>query len=281
VSLRGRLERVAAGAVSSPVLSRLAGRLADLEAPAAVLQPLLRGYVRFYGVDLAEAAEPLEAYRSFNAFFTRRLKEGRRPLPADDSVIVSPADSLLTSIGPVPADGRLEQVKGRMYALDELLGSPEEGARFRSGVQATLYLSPSMYHRVHAPLDACVRAWTYVPGRLYPVNAMSVRTVDRLFARNERVAVFLESEAVGSVALVMVGAANVGRITLSFAPLVTNTGAPSGTFRPSSEIRLRRGDELGAFNLGSTVVLLAADGRLRPLAAAGQLVRVNGPLLGT
>lgn len=280
MSLRGALERLAAGTVSSPVLSRLTGRLADLEVPAGMLQPLLRAYARFYGVDLAEAAEPLEAHRTFNGFFTRRLKEGLRPLPEDASVVVSPSDSLLTSIGPVPADGRLEQVKGRTYALDELLGSSEEAARFRGGVQATLYLSPSMYHRVHAPLEAQVRAWTYRPGRLYPVNAMSVRRVDRLFARNERVAIFLESEAYGSVALVMVGAANVGRMSLAFAPLVTNTGAPSGTFRPSSETRLRRGAELGVFNLGSTVVLLLADGRFEPRAAAGQLVRVNAPLFG-
>ncbi len=278
MSLRDVLDRMAAGAVSSPNLSRVAGRLADLEAPAAILQPLLRAYSRFYGVDLSEAAEPLVAHRTFNAFFTRRLKEGVRPLPADGAVIVSPADSLLTSIGPVPADGRLEQVKGRTYALDDLLGSPEEGRRFRGGVQATLYLSPGMYHRVHAPLDARVRSWTYLPGRLYPVNAMSVRTVDRLFARNERVAVFLESETFGSVALVMVGAANVGRMTLAFAPLVTNTGAPSGTSRPSSETRLPRGAELGTFNLGSTVVLLLADGRVRPRAAPGDVVRVNGPL---
>jgi phosphatidylserine decarboxylase len=104
--------------------------------------------------------------------------------------------------------------------------------------------------------------------------------VDRLFVRNERVAVFLESEAFGSVALVMVGAANVGRMSLAFAPLVTNTGAPPGTFRPSSETRLGRGAELGVFNLGSTVVLLLADGRLEPRAAAGRLVRVNAPLFG-
>jgi phosphatidylserine decarboxylase len=184
----------------------------------------------------------------------------------------------LTSIGPVPADGRLEQVKGRTYAIDELLGSAEEGARFRAGVHATLYLSPSMYHRVHAPLDSLVRAWTYVPGRLYPVNSMSVRRVDRLFGRNERVAVFLESERFGSVALVMVGATNVGRMSLAFAPLVTNSGAPAGTFRPASETRLLRGAELGAFNLGSTVVLLLASGGLRPLVSPGQLVRVNAPL---
>jgi phosphatidylserine decarboxylase len=278
VSLRHLRDRVAAGAVSHPLLSRLAGRLADLKPPPAVLRPLLRAYVRLYGVDMAEAAEPLEAYPSFNAFFTRRLKPGRRPLPAEPGVLVSPADSRLTSVGPVPDHGELEQVKGRTYALSELLGSVEEAACFRGGVQATLYLSPSMYHRVHSPLDGRVRAWTYRPGRLFPVNAFSVRSVDRLFTRNERVVVFLDSDAFGPVALVMVGAANVGRMTLSFAPLATNTGAPAGTVRPPQEILLRRGDELGAFNLGSTVVLLAADGRLEPLARPGDLVRVNQPL---
>jgi phosphatidylserine decarboxylase len=278
VSLRGVLERAAAAAVSFPPSSRLLGRLSEMKAPAVLLRPLLRGYVRLYGVDVQEAADPLEAFPTFNAFFTRRLRSGARPLPADESVIVSPADSLLTSVGRVPADGRLEQVKGRTYAIEELLGSAEEGARFREGVQATLYLSPSMYHRVHCPLDARVRAWSYIPGRLFPVNAFSVRSVEGLFVRNERVAVFLESEDLGQVALVMVGAANVGRMTLSFAPLVTNADASAGTFRPSSEIRLRRGDELGAFNLGSTVVLLAADGRLEPLASPGQIVRVNSAL---
>jgi phosphatidylserine decarboxylase len=278
LSLRGVLERVAAGAVSFPLSSRVLGRLSEMKPPPAVLRPLLRGYVRLYGVDLQEAADSFDSFPTFNAFFTRRLKAGARPLPADETVIVSPADSLLTSVGPVPADGRLEQVKGRTYSIDELLGSRDEGARFRGGIQATLYLSPSMYHRVHTPIDARVRAWTYVPGRLFPVNAFSVRAIEGLFVRNERVAVFLESEAVGSFALVMVGAANVGRMTLAFAPLVTNAGRAGGTSVPSTEIRLRRGDELGAFNLGSTVVLLAADGRLKPLATAGELVKVNAGL---
>lgn len=243
-----------------------------------MLRPLLRTYVRTYGVDLQEAADPLEAFASFNAFFTRRLKPGVRPLPADEGVVVSPSDSLLTSVGPIPPDGRLEQVKGRTYTIDDLLGAPEEGARFRGGVHATLYLSPSMYHRVHSPVDARVRAWSYIPGRLFPVNAFSVRAIPGLFVRNERLAVFLDTDAFGPVALVMVGAANVGRMTLAFAPLVTNTGAPAGVRVPASVIRLRRGDELGAFNLGSTVVLLLADPRAKPLAAAGELVRVNAPL---
>jgi len=278
VSLRDLRDRVAAGALSHPGPSRLVGRLADLKLPPVLLRPLLLAYVRLYGVDMGEAAEPLDAYATFNAFFTRRLKEGCRPLPSEAGVLVSPADSRLTSIGPVPAEGRLEQVKGRPYALDELLGSAEEAARFRAGVHATLYLSPSMYHRVHSPVDGRVRSWSHLPGRLFPVNPRAVRTVDRLFARNERVAIFLESDLLGHVAVIMVGATNVGRITLSFAPLATNMGMPGGTFRPEREIRLRRGDELGAFNLGSTVVLVGADGRLAPMTHAGEIVRVNQAL---
>ncbi len=278
MSLRDLRDRGLAQAFSSPGLSRLVGRLADLRVPRALLRPLLRAYVRLYRVDLAEAAEPLEAYATFNAFFTRRLKSGLRPLPAEAGTLVSPSDSRLTSIGPVPADGRLEQVKGRTYALGELLGSDDEADRFRGGRQATLYLSPGMYHRVHSPVDGRVRAWTYLPGRLFPVNAPSVRVVDRLFVRNERVAIFFEGDVFGDVAVVMVGAANVGRMTLAFAPLVTNAGAEGGTFRPSQEIRSSRGDELGAFNLGSTVVLLAADPRLEALAAGGQVVCVNQAL---
>ncbi len=278
MSLRGLLERVAAGAVSFPLSSRLVGHFAEARLPAVMLRPLLHGYVRAFGVDMQEAADPVESFPSFNAFFTRRLKPGTRPLPTEETVVVSPADSLLTSVGPVPPDGRLEQVKGRTYAIDDLLGSADEGARFRGGVQATLYLSPSMYHRVHSPVDARVRAWVYIPGRLFPVNAFSVRAVPGLFVRNERVVVFIETAAFGPVALVMVGAANVGRMTLAFAPLITNTGIPAGLHVPTTEIRLRRGNELGAFNVGSTVVLLLADPRFKPLAAPGDLVRVNAPL---
>jgi len=274
VSLRGVWHRLVSEAVSSPALSRLTGRLAALRAPAFLLQPLLRAYVRFYGVDIKEAAQPLHAFPTFNAFFTRRLRDGLRPLPAEEGV-VSPADARLATIGAVPKDGRLEQVKGRTYAIDELLGSAEEAALFRGGAQATLYLSPSMYHRVHAPVDGRVVSLRHLSGRLYPVNPGAVRSVDRVFVRNERLVVSLDGGSLGSVAVVLVGAANVGRITLAFAPLVTNTGGPGTFVRLTNEVRLRRGDELGAFNLGSTVVVLLADPRLVPAAVAGELVRVH------
>jgi phosphatidylserine decarboxylase len=275
---REALERLAASLVSFPALSRATGHLADLRLPRFVLRPLLLLYVRAFGVDLGEAAEPLESFATFNAFFTRRLREGARPLAGGEGVVVSPSDSRLSVIGAVPPHGRLEQVKGLDYSVEALLGSAEDAAPFREGLHATLYLSPAMYHRVHAPVDGRVVAWRYVPGRLFPVNGAGVRSVPGLFTRNERVAVLMDSEAHGPVAVVLVGAANVGRMSLSFADLVTNRGRPAARVVPTEPVALKRGDEMGVFNLGSTVVLLLADSALAPAAAVGDLVRVGQAL---
>jgi phosphatidylserine decarboxylase len=254
------------------------GRLSDLRLPPAILAPAIRAYARAFGADLSEAALPPEAYTSFDAFFTRRLREGARPIASGAGVVVSPSDSRLSAIGPVPADGRLEQVKGSSYSIEALLGSAEDAAPFRQGAHATLYLSPAMYHRVHSPVDGRVVAWRYVPGRLFPVNGAGVRSVPGLFTRNERVVLFVDSEAHGPVAVVLVGAANVGRMSLAFADLVTNRGRPGGKTVPAEPVAVRRGDEVGAFHLGSTVVLLLADPGLRPAVAAGDLVRVGQAL---
>lgn len=272
------LERIAVTAVSSPRLSRIVGRLSDLRLPRPIRVPLIQAYARAYGVDLGEAELPPSAYASFNAFFTRRLREGARPIESASGVVVSPSDSRLSAIGQIPRDGRLEQIKGDTYGIEALLGSGEQAARFGVGVAATLYLSPAMYHRVHSPVDGEIVGWRYVPGRLFPVNAAGVRSVPGLFTRNERVSVLVETAAHGLVAVVLVGAANVGRIGLAFADLVTNRGHAPGAFRPQAPIPVRRGDELGAFNLGSTVVLLVADPGLVPAAKAGDLVRLGRPL---
>jgi phosphatidylserine decarboxylase len=277
--LREATERGFATLVSSPGLSRLTGRLADIRLPRALLGPVIRGYSRLYGVDLGEAAEPVEAFSTFNAFFTRRLREGARPVDSRPGTVVSPSDSRLSGLGGVPGDCRLEQVKGRTYALEALLGSPGEAAPFRGGCHATLYLSPAMYHRVHSPVRGRVVAWRYVPGRLFPVNGPAVGSVEGLFTRNERVIVFVESEDHGPVAVVLVGAANVGRITLRFTDLVTNSGAPPARVEPRTPIPLERGEEMGTFNLGSTVVLLVGDPGLVPVdETPGRLVRVGEAL---
>jgi len=272
-------ERMFATAVSPPRLSRLAGWLADLRLPAPVLVPVIRAWSRVYGADLSEAARPIEAFRTFNAFFTRALRDGARPIDDGPGVVASPSDSRLSDRGAVPVDGRLEQVKGEGYSLEALLGSPEEAELFAHGLHATLYLSPGMYHRVHAPVDGHIVGWRYIPGRLFPVNRLAVRSVPGLFTRNERVVVFLEAEGLGPVAVVLVGATNVGRITLGFTDLSTNAGAAAVRADPPAPIPVRRGDELGVFNLGSTVVLLVADSALAPAdVSPGALVRMGEAL---
>jgi phosphatidylserine decarboxylase len=272
------LKRVWLRTLSRPRLSRIVMGLADRRVPGALLRPFLRGYVRLYRVDMEEAAEPLSSYESFNAFFTRRLRDGARPVDTSPGTLVSPSDSRLSSIGSVPPDGRLEQVKGRTYGLDALLGGPE-AAEFAGGAQATLYLSPAMYHRVHAPVGGRIRCWRYQPGRLFPVNELAVRLVPDLFAVNERVAIVIDSDDLGPVAVVMVGATNVGRMTLSFDALATNAGLPATFVRPAAPIPVERGQELGAFNLGSTVVVLVGRGEgLRAQAAPGGLVKMGQAL---
>jgi len=277
--VRERAEWLAATLVSAPVLSRVTGRLSDLRLPPALLLPLIRAYTHAFGVDLEEAAEPIERHRTFNGFFTRRLREAARPIDTSAGTLVSPCDARLSVIGAVPPDGRLEQVKGSHYSLEALLGSAEDAEPFRNGSHATLYLSPAMYHRVHAPVDGYVRAWRYVPGRLFPVNGAGVRAIPGLFTRNERVCILCDSEAHGRVAVVMVGAANVGRISLSFADLVTNRGAAAARVLAQWPIPVAPGDELGIFKIGSTVGLLVADPALAPAGpSAGDLVHMGRPL---
>ena len=262
-----------------PTISNTMARLADARLPPSLLRRLIKGYIRVYRVDMSEVAEPIESFPTFNHFFTRRLRSGARPVAAEPGVVVAPADSKVSSIGSLPREGRLDQIKGRSYEIAALLGSPEDAAAFAAGVHSTLYLSPSMYHRVHSPVDGHIVSWRYIPGRLYPVNSLAVRHVPGLFAVNERVSVLIETKDHGRVAVVLVGAANVGRISLAFSTLMTNTGGGALLETPATPIPIRRGDELGAFNLGSTVVLLIADPRLEPAdLAPGDLVRMGRPL---
>ena len=265
--------------LSRPSLSRRVGRAAEVRLPGPVLRALIAAYARFYGVDLAESAEPVASFRTFDEFFTRRLCEGARPVDTTAGVIVAPCDARLYGLGRIPEDRRLEQIKGRTYSLDALLGDARLAAKLKGGVHATLYLSPGMYHRVHWPVDGRVVAWQRIPGRLYPVNAMAVRHVDRLFAVNQRVVVEVDSPTFGPMAVVLVGATNVGRISLTFESMGAPPSIYSDRVEPSRPVDARRGAELGAFHLGSTVVLLVGDPRLASSGpVAGELVKMGEPL---
>ena len=159
------------------------------------LRATMRWYVRRYGVRMEEAAESdIEAYPNFNSFFTRALRDGMRPLPEDPRLPCCPVDGYVSQVGRI-RNGRLFQAKGRLFSLVELLGGDEaRAAPFENGEFATLYLSPGDYHRIHMPLSGRLQGMVYVPGRLFSVGPVCVRDIPRLFARNERVACFFETD---------------------------------------------------------------------------------------
>ena len=262
-------------------LSRGLGRLASRPAARAVVQQAIDLYVKVYGVDLAEADAPPDGFRTFDEFFTRALVEGARPIAGGEQTLVSPADGRVEDLGPVEPGARIH-VKGSEYGVGELLGDPRDGARFEGGTFAVVYLSPRDYHRVHAPVAGSVLAVRHVGGTLLPVNSFGVLAYPKLFARNERVAVFQRSEAHGEVATIMVGAVGVGRISLSFDPsIMTNVGRGPTTLRydPSDAPYLERGDELGKFHLGSTaIVITGPDHPVELAVAAGDIVRMGSAL---
>lgn len=239
-------------------MTRALGRLTDKRVPQAILKPVLGLYTRAYHVDLAEAIVPTGGYATFNDFFARRLRDGNRPLDADASTVVSPADGRLDDAGPIDPQ-RTFQVKGQRYDATTLLGSGEDAAVLRDGTCAVVYLSPRDYHRVHAPTDCEVTHVRHIPGTLFPVNDFGVRHVPSLLARNERVVILLRSQTLGTMALVMVGALIVGRISLAFdGPARPPHGGAMAErwYADSSRPRLAKGGEVGAFLLGSTIVLL-------------------------
>jgi phosphatidylserine decarboxylase len=238
-------------------------------------RPLIRWFARAYGIDLAEAAEAnVDGYATFNEFFTRSLKEGARPLALGENTLISPADGVLTEHGTIDGD-RLFQAKGRDYPLAALLG--EEGTEFHGGRYFTIYLAPHNYHRVHAPLPGELVRTRYLPGARFSVSRATAAAIARLFCRNERAVLRFETTH-GPMAVVLVGALNVSSIST-----VTRGEIPSGPAAVWPETPPRavlQGEEIGRFNMGSTVVVLQASDRLRfaPSATNGAAVRMGQPL---
>lgn len=241
-------------------------------------------------MDLTEASDPIAAYRSASALFTRELKPDARSWPDRDEVAGSPVDGIVGQSGRID-EGRVLQAKGREYTIADLLDDERMAERFAGGSYLTIYLSPRHYHRIHAPVAGTVSRARHVPGRLLPVNTPAVRLVDRLFPRNERLITYIEGgaddipavdTAASTVAVVAVGAFNVGRITAAFdETLVTNRrGARPETRLYNPPVRVSRGAELMTFHLGSTVVLLFGAGTsLRPLEP-GSPILLGAPITG-
>lgn len=238
-----------------------------LPVPRVLRRALLGGVAAGLRMDLSEAARPIDAYRSVGDLFTRELREGARRWPATERVAGSPVDGIVGQSGRI-TDSRLLQAKGRWYSLAELLDDERQAPRFTGGSYVTIYLSPRHYHRIHAPVSGTISRARHVPGRLLPVNTPAVRWVDQLFPRNERLVAYVDGSPLGGVAVVAVGAFNVGRITASFdSALVTNRRrALPETHLYHPPVEVGRGEELMTFHLGSTVVLLFESAvELRPM----------------
>jgi phosphatidylserine decarboxylase len=246
-------------------LSHWMGRLASVRLPRFLRAPAWRVFAAAVGADLEEVRDPLASFESLQAFFTRALRDDARPLPAEPDAVVSPCDGSFGESGRVES-GRLVQVKGRTYALADLLDDPALALRFEGGTFATFYLAPADYHRFHAPCDLRVQRAVHVPGGLWPVNRLGVEGVADLFARNERICAHtvLEGHAVDAppdLVMVAVGATLVGRVRMAFDDLVTHVRhAERSERRYAPGIRIARGEEWGRFEFGSTIVLVAAPG---------------------
>jgi len=242
--------------IPKQALTTFAGLMANITTPA-IKNHLIQNFIKKYDVNMSEAKEenPL-AYACFNDFFVRHLKSEARPIA--DANIVSPVDGVVSELGRIE-QGQILQAKGRYYTVDEFLAcDPMISKQFINGRFATLYLSPKDYHRIHMPVAATLRSMIYVPGKLFSVQPTTARVVPRLFARNERLVIFFDTE-VGLMAMVLVGATIVGAIGTSWHGDIKRSRQNQYFDYSSKPIHLNKGDEMGYFKLGSTVVLLFAD----------------------
>jgi phosphatidylserine decarboxylase len=242
-------------------VSTVVGLLTRAPAPASVHQIAMRLFAKRYNVALEDAEGSVSEYPTFAQFFTRRLKPGLRPVDRAPDVVVSPVDGAVSEAGYVQGRACV-QAKGITFPIGQLLGDEAKADAFDGGAFATLYLSPRDYHRIHSPLDGTIEGYTYLPGEFWPVNPASVRNVDALFAVNERLVTWLRTE-LGRVAVVAVGATCVARIHASYDAIITHSGQRAKAHTYERPIPVARGEELGMFEMGSTVILLFEKGRVR------------------
>ena len=251
-------------------LSQSIGWLCDRRLPACISRAAQRVFVRLHAVDMSDVAHQRGAYPTFDACFTRPLRSEARAISA--APIVCPADGRLVALGRIEGGARF-RVKAQDYSVRDLIGEDTED--YVGGSYAVLYLAPGDYHRVHAPVDGRVRTVRRISGDLYPVNTLGERHVPRLLVRNERVIVFVDTPEFGRVAVVLVGAFIVGRVTVS---MLQSASIAPGDHSIDPPAHVARGDEIGTFHLGSTVVLLV--GRNVLLSGVIGPVRYGQPLLG-
>ena len=258
-------------------LSKVAGRLAASRHPY-VKRTFIRGFAKAYNISLDEyERQSLNAYESFNDFFTRELKEDARTIDTTANGIVSPADGIISQLGQIK-DHKMLQAKGRHYDVGQLLADSEDGRYFADGSFATIYLAPSNYHRVHMPFAGTLTKTRYVPGTLFSVNNTTAANVPDLFARNERLVCMFDTKY-GKAAVVMVGAMIVAGIETVATGKITRT---DDIQEADHEMQFAAGEELGRFYLGSTAIVVlpkAAKADWQETMKANSFVKM-GQLLG-
>jgi len=261
-------------------ISRVVYLVTRLRGPQVT--PMISWFVKKYGVNMDDAEESeIAYYQTFNEFFTRSLKPGLRPLVPGENTLACPCDGKVSQAGPIRA-GAILQAKGRAYSVLELLGGDKSmAADFADGCFTTIYLAPHDYHRLHMPLDAKLQRMIHIPGRLFSVAEWTVQEIPRLFARNERLACYFET-ASGPMVMVLVGAINVSAIETIWTGQVVPPRARKISeydYRHTSKT-IDKGDEMGRFNMGSTVILLTSNKvEWLPHIEAGYAVK-QGQLIG-
>ena len=251
-------------ALPTHAISRIVYRLSRCRLPF-IKNNLIRIYLKLFDIDLSEARESNPfAYSSWNAFFTRALRDDARPVAPDKAIITSPVDGTISQIGYLD-NNQILQAKGHLYSVEALLGDQALGEAFTNGAFVTIYLSPRDYHRIHMPCDGRLNRMLHIPGRLYSVAPHTVNTIEGMFARNERVVSMFDTDS-GSLALVLVGAINVGAIETTWAGLITPPTVKEQTdtvYAAQDQISIVKGQEMGRFNLGSTVILVFEKDRVK------------------
>ena len=237
------------------IFSRICGYFADIKIPGFLLKPIIIFFSRIYGIDLSESRKKVSEFKTFNEFFTRQLNYDARPVDNKDSSLISPVDGFVGEFGSIK-NGNLIQAKGLEYRLSDLLQDKDRTLFYDGGEFVTIYLAPQNYHRIHSMVRGKVREFSYIPGDLWTVSKVGVFNVPRLFARNERLTTYIETEK-GECAIVKVGATVVGRIRVNYHDQISNrVGETSKKIFLENPFLLERGQEIGLFELGSTVICL-------------------------
>src|SRR5215213_2805825 len=260
-------------------LSRTIGRLVHARLPQPIARRLVHWFARTYQIDIDAAEHPIHNYPSIGHFFTRDLREGLRPIEGD---FVSPVDGVLRNYGLV-TNGKLDQIKGKSYTLTRFLGDDANASRYENGIFFNMYLSPQDYHHIHSPVGGRIVRSVHIPGKLWPVNDWSLANVDELFSINERVVTYIDCH-LGRVAVVMIGATNVGKISVVYDSFISNASNVSRTVARDYDqpIDISCGARLGTFHMGSSVVVLLEPGRVdveRVRLHAGKKVQYGAAVL--